>query len=300
MMRLAWALCALATFHADGAAAQAVGTEVFASSDSDGTEVLRVAIDFDLANESRESYIGARVEEARYNPNGDGWRQRRRAFVRAADSLGQWKLQARIGTDGDRVIGGISAHDDAAFRKELFVERDLVETARGLDQEIYTTFAGAAVDVPVGDRDSITALAGLQTFTGRNERIHLRGNYVHVVKRDWGLSAQVRGRWFRSSVPREADYYSPRSYFEVVPVLQMRRFVEGWELVGAGGLGLQRDSGSKWRQSRLFNARVQSPDTGSRWLVNASVSYTNTPSIAAAGDPGYSYVQGTLTVMRRF
>lgn len=283
----------------DPAPRQAVGSEVFHSTDSDGTEVVRAAIDFDLRNEGEDRHLGVRVEKAWYNPGGTAWETRERVFLRMADRFGDWQWRARVGTDGDTVIGAVSINDDAAFRKEFFVERDIVESRQGLSRGIYATFAGAAIDLPADDRNVFTALAGVQPFTGDNTRFHLRGNYVHVVKPEWGLSAQLRGRYFRSSHPREFDYYSPRWYAEILPVVQVRRFVGGWELVGAGGIGLQRDSGSKWRESRYLHARFRSP-ASSDWAIHGNFTYTNTPSLTAAGDSGYSYAQGTLGVSRRF
>jgi hypothetical protein len=277
----------------------AAGTEVFYSSDSDGTEVARAALDFDLRDLGDSNSIGVRVERARYNPGDRGWESRERVFVRGAGKLGKWQLRARVGTDGDSVIGALSLNDEAKIRKEFFVERDIVETPRGLDLGLYSTFAGAAVDLPVDDRNVFTALVGVQEFTGDNVRLHLRGNYIHVVKPKLGLSAQLRGRYFRSSDPGEYDYYSPRWYAEALPVVQMRRFVGGWELLGAAGLGVQRDSGSDWRASRYAHARFRSPSASS-WSLNGAVTYTNTPSNTGSPRSGYSYVQFSLGVSRRF
>ena len=277
----------------------AVGAETFYSSDSDGTEVARAALDFDLRDLPGSNSVGLRVERARYNPGGRGWESRDRVFVQGAAKLGEWQLRGRVGTDGDSAIGAVSLNDEAKFRKEVFVERDIVETRQGLDRGLYSTFAGAAIDLPVDDRNVFTVLAGIQAFTGDNVRTHLRANYVHVVAPKLGLSAQLRGRYFHSSDPGEYDYYSPRYYAEILPVAQMRRFVGGWELVGAAGLGLQRDSATDWHASRYAHARFRSPARSS-WSVNGAVTYTNTPSLSGSPGSGYSYVQGTLGISKRF
>jgi hypothetical protein len=277
----------------------AVATDIFHSSDSDGTEVARAAVELGLGTAEDSRSIGVRAERARYNPAGRGWESRDRIFLRGAEKLGDWQLRARVGTDGDSLIGGLSLNDESKFRKEFFVERDIVETRQGLDRGLYSTFAGAAVDLPLDGRDVFTALAGVQSFTGDNVRLHLRTSYIHVVKPKLGLSAQLRGRYFRSSDPGEFDYYSPRWYAEVLPVAQMRRFVGGWELLGAAGVGVQRDSGSDWRASRYAHARFASP-RGSGWSLNGAVTYTNTPSITGSPRSGYSYVQGTLGISKRF
>jgi hypothetical protein len=277
----------------------ALGTELFLSSDSDGTRIARTALDFDLRDLAGSKGVGVRVERAHYDPSGRGWEHRDRVFVKGAAKLGDWQLRARVGTDGDEIIGAVSLNDEARFRKEVFVERDLVETRQGLDLGLYSTFAGAAIDLPADDRNVFTALAGLQAFTGDNVRTHLRASYIHVVEPELGLSAQLRARWFRSSDPGEYDYYSPRWYAEVLPTVQMRRFTGGWELVGAAGLGLQRDSATDWRASRYAHARFRSP-AASSWSVNGALTYTNTPSLSGTPGSGYSYVQATLGLSKRF
>jgi len=279
---------------------QAVGTDVTYAADSDGTAVVHAALDFDLRNRSENDRIGVSIEKAWYHPATGDDRSRDRAFVTAAGEQGKWQWHARVGTDGDTVIGSVAVNDTRPLRKEIFVERDLVETRLGLQRGIYATFLGATVDLPAGDRDTFTALAGVQAFTGDNVRLHLRGSYIHVVKRDWGLSVQLRGRYFSDSDPREFDYYSPRWFAEMLPVVQVRRFVGGWQLLGAGGVGTQRDSDGKWRQSRFAQARIRSPIRASTWSANVAVTYTNTPAFTGTSDSGYSYWQVSLGIWRRF
>ncbi|HEX8640505.1 MAG TPA: hypothetical protein VF704_05045 [Allosphingosinicella sp.] len=285
---------------ADDASRHALGTEFFYSSDSDDTEVIREALNLDLRNEGDEGYLGISLERARYNPQGLGWQSRDRIYARAADSFADWQWRARIGTDGETVLGSIGINDTSRYRKEFFVERDLVETREGLRRGLYSTFAGAAIDLPVGEHNILTAFAGVQSFTGDNVRLHLRGSYIHVARPDLGLSLQLRGRYFHSSDPREFDYYSPRWYAEILPVAQVRRFFGGWEVVGAAGLGVQRDSGTDWRQSIHAHARFRSPPGRRGWAVNGALTYTTTPPATGSGDGDYGYLQITAGVSRRF
>jgi hypothetical protein len=277
----------------------AFGADFFYSSDSEGTEVARGALNFDLRHKSANDHLGISVEKAWYGPADAPAQSRERVFLRAAGSHGDWQGRARVGTDGDNLIGSISINDSSRYRKELFVERDIIETRQGLEKGLYSTFAGAAIDLPADDRNVFTALAGVQDFTGENLRLHLRGSYIHVVRPEWGLSAQLRGRYFSNSEPREFDYYSPRWFAEVLPVAQLRRFVSGWELVGAAGLGAQRDSETDWRPSRYAHARFRSPER-ERWSVTGAVTYTNTPTLSGTAASGYSYVQTSLGIRLGF
>ena len=281
--------------ESDGGFEPSVGADVFYSSDAEKTEVLKAGINFDLSDTGREHYFGVRLERARFRPLGQDSKAMERAYLRARGTASRWTWRAAVGTDGRTILASASVNDDSPFRKELFVEREIVETPLGLSRGVYYTFAGAAIDLPADDRNVVTLFAGVQPFTGDNVRTHLRATYVHVVKPDWGLSAQLRTRYFRSSDPGEFDYYSPRWYGEVLPVVQVRRFVGGWQLLGAAGYGAQRDSGSKWRSSRYLNARVTSPAFQKDWALTGGLLYTNTP--VSTGFT-YRYLQLNLGVTK--
>jgi hypothetical protein len=273
--------------------------DLFYSADSDDSEVLRTAIEFDLRNDGPEKRVGVRLEKAGYNPQGSGAERRNRIFLQAAEVAGGWTWNGRIGTDGDAIIGAASVHDDTKYRKEFFAERDIVETRQGLDQGIYSTFLGAGGDVPLSERDVFTAIAGVQEFTGRNVRAHLRSNFIHVLKPEMGLSVQLRGRYFHSTHPREFDYYSPRWYAQVLPAMQLRRFIDGWQLFAIAGVGLQRDSDSAWRRSDYAQFRFRSSQK-SRWSTFGELTYSSSPSDTSSTGSGYRYFQSSFGVARRF
>lgn len=282
---------------ASRSADHAVGIDLFASTDADDTDVIRVGVNLDPRYKGPEDYLGIRVEKAWYRPLGLATVGKERVFLRYANGAGDWKWNTQVGTDGDTVIGSASIHDEARFRKELFVERDIVETPRGVRDGIYYTFVGAALDLPVDDRNSFTVLAGAQEFTGKNVRLHARANFVHMVKPEWGLSAQLRTRYFRNSEPREYDYYSPRWYVQALPVLQLRRYSDsGWRYMVAGGIGAQRDAVSDWRASYYAAAEITSPAIGRNWHLKAAALYNNIPQNSGA----YDYNQLTIGITRAF
>lgn len=280
------------------AAGMAAGADLFLSADGEDSSVVRAGLNLDWDRDGPDKYRGLRLEKARFNPLGQGWRGDERIYLRAADQLGGWKWTAQVGTDGDTALGAAAIHDQSRFRKEVFVEREIVETPRGLDEGIYYSFAGAALDLPASERTVLTLVGGLQEFTGDNVRTHLRANLIHVVKPEWGLSAQLRTRWFKSSEPGEHDYYSPRWYAQLLPVLQVRRFTDsGWRYMAAAGWGAQRDSTSRWRSSRHLNASVTSPAITPGWALTSGFLYSNTP--VSTGFT-YSYVQFNLGITRAF
>lgn len=269
----------------------AAGVELFASTDSDKTSVIklmgRALWDF----EGRDKYQGVDFERAWFSPDGQHARKQTRIYADFADTLGSgWQWSARIGTNGDTLLGSASVHA-RDWSKEIFVEREIVETPRGLDEGIYYTFAGASANLLATRSDTLSATAGIQKFTGRNDRFHLRSTAVHVVDAKLGLSVQLRARYFHSTVPGEFDYYSPRDFVQVVPVAQMRRFGKtGWMYLVAAGYGVQKATASAWQSARLAEVRIESPKRSRRLQAFAELQYSNSSLTGAASN--YDYVAG--------
>jgi hypothetical protein len=273
----------------------AITIDSWASTDADNTDVLKTGANLDWVNVGADRYQGIRLEKAWFRPLGGSTKSFERIYGRYADKSDDWAWNAQVGTDGNTVIGSVNVVG-AGWRKEFFIERDIVETPIGVTRGIYYTFGGAALDVPISRRDSATVVAGAQEFTGKNVRLHLRGNYVHVLKENWGLSAQLRGRYFHSTRPGESDYFSPRWYAQILPVLQIRRFHRGWRYLAAMGYGTQRDSSSKWRPSRYLDLQLATPPAGQLQLA-AGILYSNTP---VSTGYVYDYLQGSLALTSRF
>jgi hypothetical protein len=278
------------------ARAPAAGVELWASTDSDHTDVVkllaRVLWDF----EGPDQYRGIAIEHAWFKPQAQHVRTQNRAYVDLAGGAGaKWRWRARIGTNGHNVLGSATLRS-ADWSKELFIEREIVETPLGLDKGIYYTFAGASMDLPASERDTFNAMAAIQEFTGRNVRLHLRGSYVHVASPKLGLSVQLRTRYFHSTVPHEFDYYSPRAFFQAVPVVQMRRFdPTGWMYVAALGYGAQKATGSRWQAARLADLRIESPARSRKLQAFVQLQYSNNSLNANARNYHYVLARVGLT-----
>lgn len=274
----------------------AAGFDVFASTDADETQVLRLGWNLDWSRSGDDKFEGVRLERAVFKPLGQKATRFERAYLRYADRSGTWSWSGQLGTDGHTALGAVNFVTGSRRRTELFVERDILETPQGVGEGVYYTFAGLAVDVPLTARDTGTFVVGAQEFTGKNVRLHARANYVRMLKPDWGLSAQVRGRYFHSTRPGEYDYFSPRWYAEALPVLQLRRFSRGWRYLAAVGYGAQRDAASGWRSSRYLNGQVTSP-AGKPVRLSASFVYSNTP---VGSGFTYDYLQGSFGLTTYF
>lgn len=277
-------------------AQQYAGFEGFHSSDADGTDVTRTALDLDWTHTDREHYQGLSLERARFRPSGQRAVADERLYWRFAGG-DAWKWTGRVGSDGHSVLGSAAIHNEAPRRQEYFLEREIIETPIGLQDRLYSTYLGAAFDTPLGERDLLTTVVGVQTFDGDNVRLHYRGTLVHTLSETHGLSAQLRVRGFHDSVANEADYFAPGWYAQAIPTLQVRRFVNGWRYAVAAGVGTQRAADTSWRPARLFEASVTSPADADDWSFKAGFLYTNTPGNSGAG---YAYRQFNVSLGRTF
>lgn len=290
MMRLTSTLAAALLLAAPLAAAEpgpALRAEGFLSSDSDGNRTERAALGWDVSRRDIEHWWGFRAERARFS--GEGWRERdERLYLRAAGGEGGWRWQGEAGTNGDDLLGSASVFSTGARRKEFFLERDVLETRRGLAEGRVHTYAGAALDWPLSDRWSATGLVGLQDFGGDNLRRHLRANLVYALAPSQGLSLQLRLRQFNDSDPRELDYFAPGRYRQALGVLSLRRFVGGYQWRATAGAGRQDFTGVGSQPARLLEFEFQTPKDRGHYL-RATAGYSDAPADGASGGADYRY-----------
>lgn len=279
-------------------ATPAAGTEVWLSTDSEGTEVVklvgRALWDFG----GKDDYAGIAVEQAWFTPATGEQREFSRVYVDLADKLNEgWRWRARVGTDGETVLGTAEIRR-ADWSRSFFIEREIIETEQGLNRRIYYTFAGASTDITIDQDNTLALTGGMQAFSGRNERLHLRGRYVHALQAIPGLSAQMDLRYYHSTAPNEFDYFSPRNFVRAMPILQFRRFDDdGWMYLVAGGYGAQNSTGSDWQPARFFQFRLESPRSSRKLDAFAEVIYTNDSLV---GGTNYDYLQGRVGVTMIF
>ncbi|WP_423141960.1 hypothetical protein ACOYW6_00910 [Parablastomonas sp. CN1-191] len=283
--------------RADGG--PAAGAEIYVSRDGDDTSMVKLLGRALVDYHGRDDYKGIAAEQVWITPMGGARVTQQRLYADLAGPLGNgWHYRARVGTNFKTVLGSAEVRTDD-YRTSLFVERDIVETPQGLQRGLMYTFAGVSQDVTFGPRDVLSLTGGVQEFSpGDNVRLHARATYTHVLAEQAGLSFQLRGRYYHSTHPGEFDYYSPRNYAEVLPVLRMRRFLkDGSMVLGALGYGAQRDDFSGWKPSRYANLRYESPRNARGWDAFADVTYTNNSSVSGIS---YYYVLGRAGFTHRF
>ncbi len=245
-----------------------------------------------------EDYTGLAFEHAWFTPAGGQTRKADRVYFDLADRLGaDWRWKARVGTDGHTILGRAQLRR-ADWSRSLSVEREIVETNQGLQRKIYYTLLGGSSDIPIDDNNTLALTAGVQEFSGKNERLHLRGRYVHVLAAKLGLSARFDVRYYHSTKPNEFDYFSPANFLRTLPIVQLRRFDRrGWMYLAAVGVGRQRSTRAGWTTARYAQLHLESAASAGRINAFAELTYAN-DSITAG--PSYDYFQGRAGVTFAF
>jgi hypothetical protein len=280
--------------EASDAGHPAIGTEVWASTDSDGTQVVKLFGRALWRFDGSEDYGGLAFEHAWFTPAGGRTVKADRVYFDLADHVGaDWRWKARVGTDGHTAVGSAELRR-ADWSRSLFLEREIVETKEGLQRKIYYTFVGASGDIPIDDNNTLAVTAGVQKFSGKNERLHVRGRYVHIFDPKLGLSGLFDIRYYHSTKPNEFDYFSPANFVRMLPIVQLRRFdPRGWMYLAAVGVGLQRSTSAGWTKARYAQVHLESPASAKRINAFAELTYAN-DSITAG--PSYDYFQGRAGV----
>lgn len=276
----------------------ATGVEVWLSTDSEGTEVVKLVGRALWDFEGKDDYAGIAVEQAWFTPATGEQREFSRVYLDLANKLNEdWRWRARVGSDGQTILGTAEIRR-ADWSRSYFIEREIIETEQGLNRRIYYTFAGASTDIAIDKDNTLALTGGVQEFSGKNERLHLRGRYVHALKVVAGLSAQMDLRYYHSTEPNEFDYFSPESFVRAMPILQLRRFDDGgWMYLVAGGYGAQNSTGSGWQPARYFQFRMESPRSLRKLDAFAEIVYTNDSLV---GGFSYDYLQGRMGVTMVF
>ncbi|MBC7502092.1 MAG: hypothetical protein H7315_16600 [Herminiimonas sp.] len=289
------AACAMSTGNAVAQEVRSFAPlgDILFSSDTDGFQALRTRAGAYVAYENPWRYTGFAAQSTRYN-QGD--------FSKNVQGLvGQYRdvrrdtlagIEAEAGVV--RVSGRLRPIGDATWRTipvrgtaiDLMASADLVETPKALDRGIGYTFLSAGLEQQIGDRFTMTGLAGWQSFSDGNARTHLRARLIWLAMPEDGVTLQLR---FRQYATRSDDvgqaYFNPPEYRQLLGVATIRKRTAGWILSGAIGAGPEGTDVGRSHVSYLAEARAEGTIAGAVRLVlkagyNRSAGYIDSPKYA--------------------
>lgn len=176
----------------------------------------------------------------------------------AGTTMGLWRdgRDGRHGFEGEASVveadGRIRTVGDASWRfdpwrgtrVELLAAGDLVSDDAG----VAYGFVGSSVARKLGDDVTAEALAGVQSFTDGNERLHLRASMLWEALPRYGINVQWRWRQYASrNVGASAAYFNPDSYSENQLAAGIRTRFRAWTLSAALAGGVETIDGGQTR-----------------------------------------------------
>jgi hypothetical protein len=301
-----WVVAALALVLAVAAHAEpaALGN-MDVSSDTDGFHAARVRIGGLYPYGSYLDHFGVAIQTTRYSQsdwsrNAGGvvglWRdQDPRTLAGINAEAGVVQVAGHTRGVGD-VTWGLRPAPDTGV--ELIAAGDLVGTQKAIDRAIAYGFLAASVEHTFAERFTAIGLAGYQSFTDGNDRVHLRARLIWQAVPDYGVNVQLRWRQYESRKDDvDGAYFNPDRYRQWQAALGMRRRLGSWVWTGSLGAGRETINGTDTHPVRLAEIRGEGAlMDGLRLALYAIYSR----STGYVDSPDYAYRQAGLTLIYRF
>lgn len=271
-------------------------TSIFYANDSDNFDVVSVNVGYNPqytndTNKTEIVYKNTTYSEPdwHYNEN--------RIFYRkeARDS----------NYDGYHYEIGISdrghAFLDAAYRTtpgpwswEAFVNRDLVESHRAIDDDIAFNLLGVSLEYPIHPKLTAVGVLTGQWFEDGNQRIGERLRFIYQPDLDVGFTAQLRLRHYDSSTD-PVVYYNPHRYDEYLLAMTYKTLINDWRVNAMLATGTSRTDGVE-QPVTLAEIGIKSPEQKG-WQHALSLNYQKN---AANENGSYRYSSIMYTLSKRF
>jgi len=302
-----WVVAALALFLAATVHAQSIAAvgNVDIASDTDGFHAARVRVGELYPYGSYLDHFGIAAQTTRYSQS--DWRRTANGVV------GLWRNQdaatlAGISAEAGlvQVAGHTRGVGDVTWGMrpapntgiERIASGDRVGTQKAIDRAIGYGFFAASVEQTFAERFTAIGLAGYQTFTDGNDRVHLRGRLIWQAAPDYGVNVQLRWRQYESRKDDvDGAYFNPDRYRQWLGALAMRRRVGTWVWTGALGGGRETINGSDTHPVRLAEVRGEGALTDRMRLAMYAIYSRSTGYVDS---PDYSYRQVGVTLIYPF
>jgi hypothetical protein len=281
------------------AAAWALGTQWWQSSDSDGLSIRKPAATAYYRWESGATWHGVEAQQARYAQGGTGLEGRSLAAVGQSVDPATWlgygyRLAWSDGpTRGTWLGEGFwSGALGSRTQWSVFGTRDRVESFSALQAGLTFDLVGASVDHQLVPGLTLVGAATSTRFSDAQDRQQLRLRAVWDALPEQGLTVQLhlKAQQGESDVPVRR-YFNPDRLEEAQWVLGWRKRWEGWQLTARAGSGMQRVNNGDSTTMRTAEAQVQSPLRGKQFF-KFRFGWSDTLGL---GGPGYTYRSGDLS-----
>lgn len=285
----------LAIAAACSAQAQSISGTFFASHDSDGFNESKQTLGY-----ANAAGWGVRAGFLRYTA--PGWAANGTLAAGTYKQVNKERtIDASLGTarvaGTDHVIGGLDYMEQVtpSTALGLSVERDLVNSIRGIETGTDFTAVALVLDHAFTQRLNVGVAVGTALFSNDNNRPILRTRWNYSLDERYGLNAYVRTRSYHNTNPYRSEYFSPERLHEASLGLSSRFEVAETVVLSASiDAGQQRIDGASepiWRGSFGIASRRKSEV---QWFVGVEAS--NAAPLFSGRTGSYRYTSATARV----
>jgi hypothetical protein len=292
-------LGALVTLGSSAAQSQALAPSVsgtfFASHDSDDFRESKQTLGYTNA-----AGWGLRAGPVRYTS--PGWAASGNVLVgtykRTDDSR---SIDANLGAARvagiDYLVGGLDYMEklNPTTAVGVSVERDFVNSVRGIDNGTHFTALALVLDHSFSQRFNVGVAAGSALFSNDNNRPILRTRWNYSLDERYGLNAFLKTRNYRNTNAYRAEYFSPERLSEVSVGLSARfEVAQAFVLsasVDAGQQRIDRAAEPIWRGNLGVASRR---NDAVQWFIGLESS--NAAGLFSGQTGSYRYTSATARV----
>lgn len=230
-------LLAASAAHSQAPAAQHVSTGIDASDDSDGFREYKPWAQYEAANS-----WGLRAAWQHYSIN--NWSTTGRSlYLTHRAQQGAWSSNGRVGLNRSAAHSHIVGAWDGMYQftaqtaAGMSVERDVVNSQRGLERGLTATTAVAVLDHQLHPRLSLGLAAGSTWFSDDNRRDVLRSRWTFTLHEPQGWYAYAITRHYQNSKPYQGAYFAPERFREATLGLLWKKAVSDHLVISAKPTG---------------------------------------------------------------
>lgn len=285
-------LAALVVLWACSAQAQSVSGSFFATQDSDDFRESKQTLGY-----ATGAGWGVRAGALHYTA--PGWSASGSLAAATYKQINKNRtIDASLGTA--RVAGtsywvgalDYMEHLNPATAVGLSLERDLVNSIRGIDGGVHFTALAAVLDHAFNEQFNVGIAAGTALFSNDNQRPILRTRWNYSISERYGINAYVRTRSYHNTNAYRPEYFSPERLHEASAGLSSRfEVAQAFVLSASIDAGQQRIDGASdpiWRGTLGIASRRNS---ALQWFLGIEAS--NTAPLFAGRTGSYRYTSAT-------
>jgi len=272
--------------------AQGIGGSLLFSTDSDANDIQRqtlfvrqaTADGLEIgASAAHTAFRQARRHSSRFalqhEFSGEAWSSRSDFGV---ETLGaRHHLTGELGLDYRR----------GQWTWSLGAERSLVDSREGIERGLNARTLHAIADWSAAARGA-TLVLSRTAYSDRNDRPAARVRLWHNLCADCGVHALVAAERYTNTRPYTGNYFSPERYLRVMAGAGLRQRFDGGTFAARALFGRQRVDGVE-RPSSQLQLGFDSPPAPGGWRWQAAL-------VRDQKQPGYAYLQGTISAYLRF